>query len=96
MLHKEMLGIVMDAFALRPGNVFQIDVVEQKYGKIIPLPDAVRKRVLHRLTQEHGIFSLGRFATWRNVLLDDVVQDIAVLRKLMKASQYERKIFAAS
>lgn len=96
MPHSDMLSIVADAFALKLGSVFQLDVVEQKYGKIVPLPDAQRKALLHRLTQEHGIFSLGRFATWRNILLDDVVQDIAVLRRLMKASNYDRRIFSSN
>lgn len=88
-----MVGIASEAFGI--SGVAQIDSVEQKYGKIVPLPDAQRKAILHDLTKHHGIFSLGRFATWRNVLLDDVVQDIAVLRKLMKASNYERRIFAS-
>lgn len=84
---------VMDAFSLTKAEF--IDAVEQKYGKIVPLPDAQRKALLHQLTAEHGIYSLGRFATWRNVLLDDVVADIAVLRRLMRASNYERRIFAS-
>lgn len=85
---------VAQAFGLKPSQLTQIDEVEQKYGKIIPLPDAYRKRLLHELTSKYGIFSLGRFATWRNILLDDVVQDIAVLRRLMRASSYDRELFA--
>jgi hypothetical protein len=27
---------------------------------------------------------IGRFATWRNILLDDVVDDIAVIKRLMR------------
>jgi hypothetical protein len=86
---------VLEAFGLDRMFVEPIEVVKQKYGKIVPLPDAERKAWLHALTAQHGIFSLGRFATWRNILLDDVVQDITVLRRLMKASNYERAIFAA-
>lgn len=89
------LGIVLEAFGIDCDIVKHIDSVEQKYGKIVPLADAHRKALLHRLTKEHGLFSLGRFATWRNVLLDDVVQDIAVLRRLLKADHYERAIHAA-
>ena len=76
-------------------NVERIDTVDQRYGKILELPTAARRALLHQLTREHGIYSLGRFATWRNVLLDDVVQDIDVLRRLMKASAYDRTRFAA-
>lgn len=71
-----------------------IDSVEQRYGKIIPLPDVERKALLHKLTVERNLYSLGRFATWRNCLLDDVVQDIAVIRRLMRASDYDRSMFS--
>lgn len=65
--------------------------VEQKYGKIVSLPDAQRRAILYKLTSEHKIYSLGRFATWKNILLDDVVEDIAVIQRLMKTNgdQYE-------
>lgn len=88
--YEDDLGEVLDAFCCR--SVDKIDVVDQKYGKIVPLEAGVRKALLHRLTAEHGIFSLGRFATWRNVLLDDVVEDIAVLRRLLRSSEYERRL----
>jgi hypothetical protein len=84
------------AFGLKGIDLALVDAVKQKYGKIVPLPDAQRRALLHSLTKSYGIFSLGRFATWRNILLDDVVQDISVLRRLMRASNYERVLFAAS
>lgn len=94
--YREVLDIEpFEAFGLK-GSVTPIDIIEQHYGKIVPLPDAIRKPLLYRLTTEHGIFSLGRFATFRNILLDDVVGDIAVIRKLIKASGYERAIFSAT
>lgn len=81
------LPMVMDAFCIRHGNVQHIETVEQKYGKIIPLPDEVRKRTLFKLTHQHGIYSLGRFACWRNLLLDDVVDDIDVIKRLLRSGQ---------
>lgn len=73
-----------------------LDRSEQKYGKIVPIESSIRKRALHRLTVEHNIYSLGRFATWRNILLDDVVNDIAVIRRMMRVSDYERLQHAAN
>ena len=75
------------AFGLELGQVGGCaqETVEQKYGKIVPIDDAVRKHLLFRLTHEMQIYSLGRFATWRNLLLDDVVDDISVLKRLMRA-----------
>lgn len=65
-------------------------VTHQRFGKIAPIADdAARKHALFRLSHELGIYSLGRFATWRNILLDDVVQDIAVIKRLMRSGAYE-------
>jgi len=74
------------AFAIAIGNCERLDSVEQKYGKIAPIDDALRKQLLFRLTHEHQVYSLGRFATWRNILLDDVVDDIAVIKKLLRSN----------
>lgn len=62
----------------------QLDVTRQEYGKIVDLDPTVRKSILFKLTHDFGIYSLGRFATWRNILLDDVVDDIAVIKRLLR------------
>lgn len=86
---SEPIQLEDDAIRLAFGVDFDrmqfIDHTEQKYGKIIPLAAEVRKAVLFKLTHDHGIYSLGRFATWRNILLDDVVDDIAVIRRLLQS-----------
>jgi hypothetical protein len=81
------LVLVERAFAV--SDVEVLGTVEQRYGKIAPVADAERKRLLFELTHQHQVYSLGRFATWRNILLDDVVQDIAVIKRLMRSSAYE-------
>lgn len=74
------------SFGIDLGAATALPVVEQKYGKIEPVAnDGVRKHLLFRLTHDHGIFSLGRFATWRNILLDDVVDDIAAIKRLSRS-----------
>jgi hypothetical protein len=80
---------VMEAFGIY--DLVPIDAVEQKFGKIAPLETSARRALLSVLTQR-GIYSLGRFATWRNILLDDVVNDIAVIRKLLRMSEYEQRL----
>lgn len=90
-LVEAMMHEVQQAFGIG-WDIERIDRGEQRFGKIVPLDDALRKRLLFQLTQEFGVFSLGRFATWRNVLLDDVVQDIAVVRRLLRSSEYERRL----
>jgi hypothetical protein len=63
-----------------------LESIDQKYGKIASIDDAVRKQLLFALTHNHTIYSLGRFATWRNILLDDVVNDIAAIKRLLKTN----------
>ncbi len=54
-----------------------------KYAKILPCDDNLRKRFILWASEEHDIFSLGRFATWRpKLLLDDLVNDIRIIRNL--------------
>jgi len=89
------LEAVCEAFALQDIEALDpLEAVEQKYGKIVPLPDAPRKALLAVLTQEHEIYSLGRYATWRNILLDDVVQDISVIKRLMNTDRYSLRMAA--
>ena len=66
-----------------------LDTVQQQYGKIVPIADADRKRLLFELTQQRGLYSLGRFATWRNILLDDVVKDVHAIKRMMNSSPYD-------
>lgn len=68
----------------------QLGEVQQRYGKISAIDDEQRKALLFRLTHEHNVFSIGRFAVWKNILLDDVVHDIAVVRRLMRSSSYDQ------
>jgi len=55
----------------------------QRYGKIVPLETAWRKRTLYLLTSQLGIYSLGRFALWSNLLLDDVYDDLSKIKRMI-------------
>ena len=83
---------VCESFGIAPNSIQQLDGSNQRYGKIASIDDFARKQLLGRLTNEHNIFSLGRFATWRNILLDDVVNDAMVIKKLIKATAYDRQL----
>lgn len=95
----EEFDIICEAFGLsEPIDVTRESavIVDQKYGKIVPLEAAARQAILHRLTTEFGVYSLGRFATWRNVLLDDVAKDIEVIANMMASDDYGRRLFIAN
>lgn len=61
----------------------------QKFGKITGIDNQIRKKFITKLTLNYNIYSLGRFATWRpKVMLDDVLEDIFVIRRLIEGGKY--------
>jgi hypothetical protein len=84
---------VLDSFGLTESDIEVIDENhKQSYGKIAPIDEHFRRFVVEILSQKHGIYSLGRFATWRNILLDDVLQDLNVVKRLINADSYTRRL----
>lgn len=57
---------------------------EHRYGKIVAVDDTARKDFIYTMTREHNIYSLGRFAIWKNILLDEVVGDCRVIQRLIE------------
>ena len=64
----------------------------QKFGKISSINDSTRKNYIVDLTDELNIYSLGRFAIWKNILLDDVVDDLYIIQKLNQADSYQKRL----
>lgn len=59
------------------------EINRMKYAKILPIDDEQRKRFIMWASTEHGVYSLGRFATWRpKLLLDDIVNDVRVISRM--------------
>jgi hypothetical protein len=70
-----------------------INVKRQEYGKLIPLDNDERQTFILSMTDEKRIYSVGRFATWRQILMDDVVADVRYIEKLLtQRSTYERRL----
>lgn len=89
--------IVRDAlemFGLQPeaGHLMLslIEQREQKYGKIVPIDESWRREFIYMLTRDYNIFSLGRYATWRQLLLDDLHNDLEVINSLVNAEDRRR------
>ncbi len=68
---------------------------EQHRGKITSIGDNFRKHFIRQLTEESNVYSLGRYATWRNIGMDDILKDIFQIRKLMSADKYDRALSAS-
>ena len=73
-------------------ELYGVEKLEQKYGKIAPINEKERQRLVYELTVKHNIFTLGRFGTWRNILLDDVYGDILKIKRLINLTPYEIKL----
>jgi hypothetical protein len=64
----------------------------QRYSKILPIADAERKAFIAWATDKFGIFSLGRFATWRpGLLLDDLANDVMLISRWLNNDYDIRK-----
>jgi hypothetical protein len=79
------LGIVCD--------IYDAKVSYQKYGKILPIDDTFRKQFIVEMSDRFGIYSLGRFATWRQLLLDDIVNDVKVIDSFIEGrNSYQKRL----
>jgi len=92
--YHETLETVLFAFGLFESqlDLATVSRTTQPFGKIVDMPKADREALMHELTNAHNIYSLGRFATWRNILLDDVVSDLGRIERLIGASAYTRSL----
>lgn len=77
----------------RSKDLNSVEVKKQQYAKIQPTDEDERKRFMFWATDQFGIYSLGRFATWRpGLLLDDLVQDIQLIERwITKSDRYAVK-----
>ncbi len=93
-INGQGLALVLQSFGLPGDSVGDTELHnhKQSFGKIAPVPDGPRKALLHALTTQFGIYSLGRFATWRNILLDDVFNDIYAIRRMSSLATYDQNL----
>lgn len=89
-VHEDYIGkLLSEVFGVNnPYKLIEMNK-EQKLGKFVPLEEEYRKRLMLDITQRHGIYSLGRHATWRKVLLDDIYKDIEKIERMIKHSAYD-------
>ena len=86
-----IMTALREDFGIQPRRLSPIKQSEMKYGKLLPIDEYTRKSFILWATQEFGIYSLGRFATWRQLLLDDVVKDVNVIDGFLN-NTYKRKL----
>lgn len=71
-----------------------ITIHKTPIGKITPINERLRRSFMMHLTDAYGIYSLGRFACWRNILLDDVVVDVKRIEAMITKTtdDYQRRL----
>lgn len=89
-LENYALAILENAFGveIHHKNLKLVSTKQNKYGKIKDVPDSERKDFIKYLTDEYNIYSLGRYAIWKNILMDDVHKDVLVIQKLINSNGY--------
>jgi hypothetical protein len=85
-IHPQEIGLVLNAFGIDESDleVMPDGKHEQRLGKIIPINNKERRDFIHKMSTQFNIYSLGRFATWRNILLDDIVSDVERIKDLIE------------
>lgn len=92
-----VIDIVMRDFGLpwSERGIGTIRYSRQEYGKLIDVDARTRQEFVLAMTDEYNIYSVGRFATWRQLLLDDVVDDVRVVaRMIADRSAYNRRLYS--
>lgn len=77
---------IANAFGLDLSMMDFDNEFENKHGKIIPIDPDIRRSIIAELTEKFNIYSLGRFATWRNLRTDDLIDDLKKIDKIIKVS----------
>lgn len=75
-------------FGIKCTGLHNVLESHQKYGKLIETDPEICKKFISWATNKHNIYSLGRWGTHRQLLMDDVVNDIKVISKLIDNNNY--------
>jgi len=85
---QNLVTMVLDSLGIDAKDVTKLDEGSQ-LGKIsYAVDDRVRKNWILKLTLDHGIYSLGRFALWKNILQDDVYEDSMKIRSFIESGTH--------
>ena len=80
-------------FGFMPKKLIDFKESKQVYGKIKPINERLRKEFVFEMTNKYKIYSVGRFATWRQLLLDDLINDLKMIDSFITSdSNYSRLI----
>ena len=86
-------NVLYEDFGFMPKKLIDLKESKQVYGKIKPIDENLRKEFVFEMTNKYKIYSVGRFATWRQLLLDDLINDLKMIDSFITSdSNYSRLI----
>lgn len=89
----KLIQYVLYDFVSHKIKINNMKVKYQKYGKLINSTGRAGKQFVLAMTDLNNIYSLGRFATWRQILMDDVVEDVKFIERLIEdKDNYSKKL----
>jgi hypothetical protein len=88
-IQEHDISLVIDSMGLSHASFnIVLDNHVQPMGKLSEVNDSERRMMIYQMSHDHGVFSLGRFALHKNILLDDVAKDIRVIKSMMADDSY--------
>jgi hypothetical protein len=92
---QNIIGVLINDFGFNPKKLVDIEELSQEYGKILPVDNRLRKEFIFQMTTKYNIYSVGRFATWRQILMDDIVNDLQVIEEFIRGgTDYTRWMYS--
>lgn len=90
---RDFSEILKSEFGIDVKQIPELKIKMQEYGKLLPIDDQSRKEFILYMTDKYRIYSLGRFATWRQLLLDDIIDDAKKIENWIEfRDDYKRKM----
>lgn len=87
-----LLAESLEVLGLRGVTISNAKIHHQRFMKILPIDETIRRSFIMWATEKHKVYSLGRFATWRpGLLLDDIVNDVRVIQKIQQTTNYDHR-----
>jgi hypothetical protein len=78
-------------------NLFNVTIFKDgclsilPFGKIINMDNDIRRLIILKLTERYNIYSLGRYATWKSIRLDDLVSDLKRIENMIAVSNIKNE-----
>lgn len=87
------ISAILADFGIIARSGSRVDRKSQPYGKLLPIQEKVRRAFILAMTDQFRVYSVGRFATWRQILMDDVVHDVELVsRFISERDTYTREL----